>query len=127
MVSRQRVGRPTKTSVKRLARKCGCGKLGYTSELTAMDAVISGRYSRAGVRVYRCDRSELWHTTSKRQLPEHAKAMDMHVTELTPSEEALVHAARAVRKLRADGVKGETFVEANNAAQAALSKAGRSE
>lgn len=127
MASRQRAGRPTKPSVKRLARKCGCGKLGYTSELTAMDAVISGRYSRAGVRVYRCDTSGLWHTTSKRQLPQHAKAPDMHVNDLTPSEVALVHSIRQLRRLRSDGIKGQQFLDANNAAQAALSRAARDE
>ena len=38
-----------------------CGKVGFTSEAQAIDALIGGR---SGIRVYKCG-SGLWHTTSR--------------------------------------------------------------
>lgn len=113
--------------MKRLARDCVCGKLGYESEITAMDAVISGQFSRAGVRVYQCPDSRLWHTTSKRQVPGgiNAEAPSFTptcapVSDLSDAERTLIHAVRFVRKLRRENVKGEPLLQANNAVQAAM-------
>lgn len=106
--------------MKRLARKCSCGKLGYETENGAMDAVISGRYARAGVRVYQCD-SNLWHTTSKARVREEGfSASRAPVGQLSDDERTLIHALRYVRSLRAKGVKGDPMLEANNALQAAM-------
>lgn len=119
---------PRKSAVKKLAQKCRCGKLGYLTESGAMDAVISGRYAFAGVRVYQCG-SGLWHTTSKAKVMEERERDEEFVPttgpvgELNEVERTLVHAVRFVRRLRADGRGGEQLVGANNAAQAALAAA----
>ncbi len=111
--------------MKRLARQCSCGKLGYETESGAMDAVISGRYARAGVRVYQCD-SNLWHTTSKARVQSEAfSASRAPVGQLSDDERTLIHAVRYVRSLRAKGVKGDPMLEANNALQAAMTAAVR--
>lgn len=119
---------PTRTQVRKLAQKCRCGKQGYLSEAGAMDAVISGRYARAGVRVYQCE-SGLWHTTSKarvRKMDTPAPGFEPHaspVGELSDAERTLIHAVRYVRRLRKERVKGPDMERANNAAQAALGAA----
>lgn len=111
--------------MKRLARKCPCGKLGYETESGAMDAVISGRYARAGVRVYQCD-SNLWHTTSKRRVQQgEFSASTAPVGDLSEAERTLIHAVRFVRGLRSKGIKGDQMLEANNTLQAAMTAAVR--
>lgn len=110
--------------MKRLARKCGCGKLGYEKESGAMDAVISGRYARAGVRVYQCETSGLWHSTSKARVQESTfSASTAPVGDLSDTERTLIHAVRFMRSLRNRGVKGQEMLDANNALQAAMTAA----
>lgn len=91
-----------------------------------MDAVISGRYARAGVRVYQCPDSGLWHTTSQRRVQEETfSASTAPVGDLSDAERTLIHAVRFVRGLRAKSVKGDQMLEANNALQAAMTAAVR--
>lgn len=137
-MGRHKAKRPVKKppSVKKLASKCSCGKLGYSEEHVAMQAVISGSFTRAGVRAYQCEKTGLWHTTSMRTVPPHArtKLEDVPVPEgaspvdgLLDQERALIHAVRRVRVLRRrrglnkGSVTGDEIMLASNTAQKALS------
>lgn len=121
--ARSQPKRPSKAAVKRLATPCRCGKLGYETENGAMDAVISGSYARAGVRVYQCE-TGLWHTTSKQRVQQTTfTESTAPVRDLSDEERTLIHAVRFMRSLRARGVKGQEMLDANNALQAAMTAA----
>lgn len=142
-MAKRKAKRPSgrKPAVRKLATKCTCGKLGYTEQHYAMQAVISGGFARAGVRTYQCETSGLWHTTSMRHVPPHAQRDPDPPTPydaspidgLTDQERELIAAVRRARQLRikrtADpsAVSGDDVGQATNAATKLLAAAVRTQ